>query len=68
MHRQWDNEMMKMANGEIDNVSGTTSCTSIKNSSEDLEMYYIVVCTKQMCLFWLSKFNTILTIVPKVAF
>lgn len=41
MHRQWDNEMMRMANGEIDNMSGQGSCMSIKNSSEDLEMYYI---------------------------
>ena len=43
MYRQWDNEMMRMANGEIDNASGSASCTSIKNSSEDLELYFIVV-------------------------
>lgn len=42
MYRQWDNEMMRMANGEIDNASGSASCTSIKNSSEDLELYFIV--------------------------
>ena len=35
--------MMRMANGEIDNASGSASCTSIKNSSEDLELYFIVV-------------------------
>ena len=35
--------MMRMANGEIDNASGSASCTSIKNSSEDLEMYFIAV-------------------------
>ena len=34
---------MRMANGEIDNASGSASCTSIKNSSEDLELYFIVV-------------------------
>ena len=43
MHRQWDNEMMRLANGEIDSVNGTASCQSIRNSSEDLEMYYIAV-------------------------
>ena len=43
MHKQWDNEMMKLANGEVDSVNGTASCQSIKNSSEDLEMYYITV-------------------------
>ena len=44
--------MMRMANGEIDNVSGSASCASIKNSSEDLEIYYIVVCsTQQMCFY-----------------
>lgn len=35
--------MMRLANGEIDSVNGTASCHSIKNSSEDLEMYYIAV-------------------------
>ena len=35
--------MMRLANGEIDSVNGTASCQSIKNSSEDLEMYYIAV-------------------------
>ena len=35
--------MMRMANGEIDNASGSASCTSIKSSSEDLELYFIVV-------------------------
>jgi len=43
MYRQWDSEMMRMANGEIDSASGSASCASIKNSSEDLEMYYIAV-------------------------
>lgn len=47
MHQQWDNEMMRMANGEIDNITGIASCASIKNSSEDLEMYYITVCLLQ---------------------
>ncbi|KAJ7351127.1 SLIT-ROBO Rho GTPase-activating protein 3 [Desmophyllum pertusum] len=41
MHRQWDNEMMRLGNGEIDTLTGSASCQSIKNSSEDLEMYYI---------------------------
>lgn len=41
MHRQWDSEMMRLANGEIESSSGQASCVSIKNSSEDLEMYYI---------------------------
>ena len=35
--------MMKLANGEVDSVNGTASCQSIKNSSEDLEIYYIAV-------------------------
>lgn len=43
MYRQWDIEMMRLANGEVDSVNGTASCQSIKNSSEDLEMYYIAV-------------------------
>ncbi|PFX15089.1 SLIT-ROBO Rho GTPase-activating protein 1 [Stylophora pistillata] len=41
MHRQWDNEMMKLDNGEVEPAAGTASCQSIKNSSEDLELYYI---------------------------
>lgn len=41
MHRQWNIEMMRMANNEVDGLSGQASCNSIKNSSEDLEMYYI---------------------------
>lgn len=44
MHRQWDNEMMRLANGEVDSSSGIASCQSIKNSSEELDMYYIMVC------------------------
>lgn len=43
MHRQWDNEMMRLANGETDPANGAASCQSIKNSSEELEMYYIAV-------------------------
>lgn len=50
MYRQWDNEMMRMANGEIDNASGSASCTSIKNSSEDLELYFIAVSLTLHCL------------------
>ena len=45
MHRQWNIEMMRMANNEVDGLSGQASCNSIKNSSEDLEMYYIAVCS-----------------------
>ena len=36
--------MMRLANGETDPANGAASCQSIKNSSEDLEMYYIAVC------------------------
>ena len=35
--------MMKVANGAVDPVAGLGSCHSIKNSSEDLEMYYMTV-------------------------
>ena len=35
--------MMKVANGAVDPVAGLGSCQSIKNSSEDLEMYYMTV-------------------------
>lgn len=36
--------MMRLANGEVDSSSGIASCQSIKNSSEELDMYYILVC------------------------
>ncbi|XP_032219834.1 SLIT-ROBO Rho GTPase-activating protein 1 [Nematostella vectensis] len=41
MYKQWDLEMNKMANGETDMVTGVMNCQSIKNSSDDLEMYYV---------------------------
>ena len=53
--------MMRLANGEIDSANGLASCQSIKNSSEDLEMYYIAVCKHMymdlcvvylLCAFW----------------
>ena len=45
MHRHWDIEMMRLANNEVESLSGQASCNSIKNSSEDLEIYYIAVCS-----------------------
>ena len=43
MHRQWDSEMVKLASGENDMSIVSASCASIKNSSEDLELYYVTV-------------------------
>ena len=44
MHIQWDSEMTRMLNGDCDANTGTQSCASIKNSSDDLEIYYMSVC------------------------
>ena len=74
MHRQWNNEMMRLANGEVDSSSGIASCQSIKNSSEELDIYYISVCKlnyshMQICMYlylqygmcWTLQFDNLLT-------
>lgn len=43
MYKQWDSEMSKIASGKIDASVGALSCQSIKNSSDDLELYYLSV-------------------------
>lgn len=43
MYKQWDSEMSKIASGKTDAAAGVSSCQSIKNSSDDLELYYLSV-------------------------
>ncbi|XP_020900338.1 SLIT-ROBO Rho GTPase-activating protein 1 [Exaiptasia diaphana] len=41
MYKQWDNEMMKMASGQVELSQGMLSCQSIKASCEELELYFV---------------------------
>ncbi|KAK3728742.1 hypothetical protein QZH41_002667 [Actinostola sp. cb2023] len=43
MYKQWDNEMIKMASGQVEMSQGMISSQSIKNSCEELELYYVSV-------------------------